>query len=67
MHRLRPEAGDHVQREADEPERRVARAGCAGACETSTSSTETPVESTSAFVNFCRPIAPNIGSIASRR
>jgi len=38
-----------------------------GAWETSTSSTLTPLESTSAFVNFCRPIAPSIGSTASRR
>jgi len=38
-----------------------------GACPTSTSTTEAPPERTSAFVNFCRPIAPSIGSTASRR
>ena len=51
-----------------EADRRVARAATARrACETSTSSTEAPRESTSAFVNFCRPIEPSIGSIAERR
>src|SRR4051812_27077422 len=39
----------------------------AAACDTSTSSTDTPLERTSAFVNFWRPIAPSIGSIAPRR
>ena len=34
---------------------------------TSTSTTEAPPESTSAFVNFCLPIAPSIGATASRR
>ena len=37
------------------------------ACPTSTSTTLAPPASTRALVNFCRPIAPSIGSIAVRR
>src|SRR3954468_9319043 len=53
--------------------RHVSRSGeyldapCRGACATSTSTTDAPPESTSAFVNFCLPIEPSIGSTASRR
>ena len=36
-------------------------------CETSTSTTDAPPESTSAFVNFCLPMAPSMGVSASRR
>ena len=38
-----------------------------GACATSTSITLAPPERISAFVNFCLPIEPSIGSTASRR
>ena len=62
LDRLRPEAGEHVQREPREAKRRVA-GGCprAARAPTSTSTTDAPPERTSAFVNFCLPIAPSIG------
>ena len=56
LDRLRPEAREHVEREAGEPERRVARPPWRGAWRTSTSTTLAPPERTSAFVNFCLPI-----------
>ena len=68
LDRLRPEAGQDVEREPRQPQGRVARRPLrAAVCATSTSTTLAPPERTSAFVNFCLPIAPSIGSTASRR
>ena len=67
LHGLWPEARHDVQGEPNQADRPVAEAGIATARGASTSSTEAPEESTSAFVNFCRPIDPIIGSIAARR
>ena len=68
LHRLRPEAGDHVQREP----RRAAAASSASAPAAARARRRPPrpsrrSQSTSAFVNFCLPIEPSSGSIASRR
>ena len=65
LDRLRPEAGQHVQREPRQPQRRVARAvGARARARRRPRPRVAPLERTSAFVNFCRPIAPSIGSIA---
>ena len=65
LDRLRPEAGEHVQREPRQAQRRVARRiPRAARARRRPRRRDAPPERTSAFVNFCLPIEPSIGSTA---